>query len=43
METLRPLVWPFVVGNLALGAVAGLVAFLLMRSVLVRRPQSPED
>jgi uncharacterized protein len=36
-ETLRPLVWPFVVGNLVLGTVAGLVAFLLMRSVLARR------
>ena len=39
-ETLRPLVWPFVVGNLALGAAAGLVAFLLMRSVLVRRAKA---
>jgi uncharacterized protein (DUF2062 family) len=35
--TLRPLVWPFVVGNLALGALAGLFAFLLMRALLVRR------
>ena len=43
VETLQPLVWPFVVGNLVLGVVAGLIAFLLMRSILVRRPQSPED
>jgi len=42
-ETLQPLVWPFVVGNLVLGAVAGLVAFLLMRSVLIRRPKPPGD
>ena len=39
VETLRPLVWPFVVGNLVLGAVAGLVAFLLLRTLLVRRAQ----
>jgi len=35
--TLRPLVWPFVVGNLVLGVVAGLVAFLLLRTLLARR------
>lgn len=35
--TLEPLVWPFVIGNLALGAVAGLVAFGLLRWVLERR------
>ncbi len=39
VATLRPLVWPFVVGNLVLGVVAGLVAFLLLRSLLARRAQ----
>ena len=34
--TLEPLVWPFLVGNLVLGAVAGLVAFVLLRSLLTR-------
>ena len=32
--TLEPLVWPFVVGNLVLGVVAGAIAFLLLRSLL---------
>jgi len=35
---LQPLVWPFVVGNLVLGVLAGLVAFLALRQLLVRRP-----
>jgi uncharacterized protein (DUF2062 family) len=39
VATLRPLVWPFVVGNLVLGVVAGLVAFLLLRTLLARRAQ----
>jgi hypothetical protein len=40
---LRPLVLPFVVGNLALGAVAALVSFLGLRFLLTRqkRPTSP--
>jgi len=38
--TLQPLIWPFVVGNLVLGVVAGLFAFLLMRSLLARRGQA---
>jgi uncharacterized protein (DUF2062 family) len=38
---LRPLVWPFVVGNLVLGIVCGLVAFLLLRTLLVRRARRP--
>jgi uncharacterized protein (DUF2062 family) len=38
---LAPLVWPFVVGNLVLGAVAGVAAFLLLRSVLARRAPLP--
>ena len=39
--TLEPLVWPFVVGNLVLGAVAGFVAFVLLRSLLLRRQSTP--
>ncbi len=35
--TLEPLVWPFVVGNLALGATAGVLSFLLLRSLLAKR------
>ena len=39
--TLRPLLWPFLIGNLVLGTVAGLVAFFLLRAVLSRgRPAS---
>jgi uncharacterized protein (DUF2062 family) len=34
---LRPLVLPFVVGNLALGALAATTAFFLLRSLLSRR------
>jgi uncharacterized protein (DUF2062 family) len=34
---LRPLVLPFVVGNLALGAAAAAVVFLLLRLLLARR------
>jgi hypothetical protein len=34
---LRPLVLPFAVGNLILGAGAGAVAFVILRSVLRRR------
>jgi len=35
--TLEPLVWPFVIGNLVLGAAAGVAAFFLLRSLLSRR------
>jgi len=34
---LGPLLLPFIVGNLLLGALAGLVAFFITRAVLVRR------
>jgi uncharacterized protein (DUF2062 family) len=40
-ETLQPLVWPFVVGNLVLGVVAGLAAFFLLRALLSRRRPAP--
>lgn len=35
--TLEPLVWPFVVGNLALGAFLGCAAFLVLRSLLSKQ------
>jgi len=37
---LRPLLMPFIVGNLALGAAAALVSFLALRSLLARRKRS---
>jgi hypothetical protein len=40
---LRPLVLPFVVGNLALGALAATAAFLLLRSLLERRRLRAEE
>lgn len=39
--TLEPLLWPFVVGNLVLGVVAGLAAFFLLRSLLARWRADP--
>jgi hypothetical protein len=36
---LGPLVLPFAVGNLVLGAVAGVASFLMLRAVLARRRQ----
>jgi uncharacterized protein (DUF2062 family) len=33
----RPLLWPFVLGNLVLGAVAGAVSFFVVRAVLRAR------
>jgi uncharacterized protein (DUF2062 family) len=39
--TLEPLVWPFVIGNLVLGAAAGVAAFVLLRSLLSRRRAAP--
>lgn len=41
-EGLRPLLVPFLLGNTALGALGGLLSYLLLRSVLERR-QSPAD
>jgi uncharacterized protein (DUF2062 family) len=35
--TLEPLIWPFVVGNLVLGVVAGFAAFVVLRALLSRR------
>jgi uncharacterized protein (DUF2062 family) len=40
-DGLGPLLWPFVVGNLVLGALAGGVAFLVVRAVLEARQGNP--
>lgn len=37
LESLRPYLWPYVVGNSVLGAVAGLAAYVAMRMILERR------
>jgi len=37
VETLRPYLWPFVVGNTLLGTAAGLVGYVVLREVLERR------
>ena len=36
-ETLRPYVWPFVVGNTLLGVLGGIVGYVALREVLERR------
>jgi uncharacterized protein (DUF2062 family) len=42
LETLRPYLWPFVVGNLILGVLAGFVGYLALRIVLeARRRPAP--
>lgn len=38
---LRPLLLPFVVGNLVLGAAAALASFLALRWILTRRKRTP--
>lgn len=37
LATLRPYLWPFVVGNLVCGVVAGAVAYVALRALLDRR------
>ena len=39
-RSLRPYVWPFVLGNLVLGTVSGVAAYLILRLVLERRARS---
>jgi uncharacterized protein (DUF2062 family) len=34
---LRPFLWPYVIGNTVLGVVAGVVGYVVLRSVLERR------
>ncbi|HVO09954.1 MAG TPA: DUF2062 domain-containing protein [Vicinamibacteria bacterium] len=41
IEGFRPLLLPFVVGNLVTGAAAGLVTYFLLRKILVRRRGLP--
>jgi uncharacterized protein len=41
-EGLRPLLIPFVVGNTVLGAIAGLLSYLVVRTVLERRQPAAE-
>ncbi len=40
---LRPLLLPFVVGNLVLGAAAAAVMFLVLRNLLARRTRGPAE
>lgn len=42
-EGLRPYVLPYIVGNLTLGAVAGVVAFGAVRAILERRRAGPPE
>jgi uncharacterized protein len=44
LETLRPYLWPFVLGNLALGAVAASLSYLALKHALEarRRPATAE-
>ena len=36
-ESLRPYVWPFVVGNTLLGVLGGIVGYVVLREILERR------
>ena len=36
-ESLRPYLWPFIVGNTALGVLAGLIGYVALRFVLERK------
>jgi uncharacterized protein len=36
-ESLRPYVWPFVVGNTLLGVMGGIVGYVVLREILERR------
>ena len=35
--TLRPYLWPFLIGNMLLGAACGLVGYVVLRRILERR------
>jgi hypothetical protein len=39
LHTLRPFLWPYIVGNLIVGTVAGVTAYAALRVVLERRRQ----
>jgi hypothetical protein len=38
---LRPLLWPYVVGNTVLGTLAGIASYVALRTVLERRRRAP--
>jgi uncharacterized protein (DUF2062 family) len=40
ISSFRPLLWPFLVGNLAAGTLAAAFTFVLVRSVLARRARA---
>lgn len=42
VEGFRPLLWPFVLGNLLTGVVAGVTAFLIVRTILRSRSAAVE-
>ena len=42
VDSFRPLLWPFVLGNLVVGAAAGTVSFLVVRAVLNSRRSNAE-
>jgi uncharacterized protein len=37
LETLRPFLWPFVVGNTLLGVLGGIAGYVVLREILERR------
>jgi uncharacterized protein len=37
LETLRPYLWPYVIGNTVLGTLFALAAYVIMRTILERR------
>ncbi|MCU0240989.1 MAG: DUF2062 domain-containing protein [Vicinamibacteria bacterium] len=40
LANLRPLLWPFVIGNLVMGVLSAMVAFIIVRALLERRRRS---
>jgi hypothetical protein len=38
---LRPLLWPYVVGNTVLGTLAGIASYVALRTLLERRRRAP--
>jgi hypothetical protein len=42
-ETLRPYLWPFLVGSTLLGTAAALVGYVVLREVLERRRRAPDQ
>jgi uncharacterized protein (DUF2062 family) len=42
LHTLRPYLWPYVIGNTIVGIVGGVAAYVLLRIALERRRSPPE-